>query len=126
MKNHLLFYVLNSYTYWQPIFYVQSIAGDVYDPAFDYQINMTMLNFFLNTYNSSRKTFFGNSLIFDPTNDYLMSNLYLLPCYGQTFAQNFNSIIQSLQALWASYFNSLGNSFWLLTHRKSQLNTLKK
>jgi len=66
---------------------------------------MTALNTFLTTYNSSRLNFYGSSLTYDPAKDFVVSDIFLLPCYGPfTFSQSYNIIMQIVQNEWIKYF----------------------
>lgn len=100
-----------SITFWQPIFFVRGVSSTAtstgtktYSPLFDFKVNMSALNTFLTTFNSSRQNFYGSSLPFDSTKDYIMSDLHALPCYGQTFVQSYNIIMQLVQNEWIKYF----------------------
>jgi len=103
-----------SFTYWQPIFFVQSAdplatstGTTTYSPQFDFLVNLTALNTFFTTYNSSRLNFYGSSLAYDPARDYIASDLFLLPCYGPfTFSQSYNIIMQLVQNEWIKYFQA--------------------
>ena len=90
-----------------PVFFVRNTADTtddgIFSPEFDFQVDFNAINQFLNTYNSTRLNFYGDSLAFDMENDYAMSDLFNLPCYGQTFFQNYNSIMQLVQNEWNIY-----------------------
>lgn len=100
-----------SITYWQPLFYVSD--GDVsLRPGLDFTVNQSTLNNFLIRFNSSRSNFYGSSLPFDAQNDYLMGDLFSMPCYGQTFVQTYGVIMQIIQNEWTKHFqaNGLGDA----------------
>lgn len=81
-------------------------SGVVYKPKFDFTVNQTAINSFLVSFNSSRLNFYGSSLPYDKENDYIMSDLFKLPCYGQTFVQTYTVIMQIMQNEWTKYFQA--------------------
>ena len=69
-----------------------------------------ILDQFFVFYNSTRRNTYGPTLTYSSLTDTPLTDMFLMPCFGQISDSSINQVMQVLAQQWVLYFNKLGSN----------------